>query len=271
MRFKKNFPRLPPGSYTFRIRASLHKDFRNAAEASFAFVIEKPFWLQPWFIGLCIVLVAAGLYFLIKQREKEVKRRAGVEKEKIESQLQTLRSQINPHFLFNSFNTLISEIESEPDDAVVYVEHLSDFYRSIVMHRDKNLISLEEELIILRDYCFLQQKRYNTGFSVSVEIAEEETNKWCVAPFALQLLVENAVKHNIASKESPLNITISMGSDNYLVVRNNINPKLQTGKETGMGLLNIKQRYALLCDIPVLVAHVQGYFTVQIPLLKNMS
>lgn len=266
----QNFPKLPPGNYTFKVRVSLNSDFTNAKEASINFTIEKPFWLQPWFVAVAIAVFSVLFYLFLKQRDKRVQYLNNLEKDKIRSQLQTLRTQIDPHFLFNSFNTLIAEIENHPDDAVVYVERLSDFYRSIVMQRDKDLISLEEELTLVKDYCFLQQKRYNTGLSLQINISEEQVKNFVVAPFALQLLAENAIKHNAVSKEMPLTIELSIQGDGYLMARNNINPKIQTAKDSGMGLQNIQQRYSLLCNKPVLIEHNNQYFTVLIPLIKNM-
>jgi len=265
----KNFPQLPPSVYTFRVRVSLNQNFSTSYEENFSFTIAKPIWQQLWFIILSLVLCSSALYFIIKQREKEIKKYNRLEREKIQSQLETLRNQINPHFLFNSFNTLISEIEEHPDNAVEYVEHLSDFYRNIVMHREKDLIGLEEEIDILHDYCFIQQKRYGDALQIEVSIPVEQQKKYSIVPLALQLLFENAVKHNAVSTQNPLRIKLFIEKDEQLVVLNNINKKFSQEKGSSMGLQNIQKRYQLLIGKPVTVENDDKFFTVKIPLIKK--
>lgn len=265
----KNFPSLPPGNYTFRVRVSLNNNFSTAPEASFMFVIEKPFWANIWFILLCLAMLIVIILVIIKSRERAINKFNKLEREKIRSQLETLRSQINPHFLFNSFNTLISEIEEEPSKAVTYVEKLSDFYRSIVMNREKDLILLEEELDILNDYAFIQQKRYGRAVQITNTVTEEQGKSYYITPLALQLLIENAIKHNVVSLETPLSIDVYIDKDEYLVVKNTIAKKLQEEKGSRMGLQNIRKRYELISRRAVMVEKDEQYFIVKIPLLKS--
>ncbi|HRI20357.1 MAG TPA: two-component regulator propeller domain-containing protein [Panacibacter sp.] len=265
----QNFPRLPPGFYKFKVRVSLNQNFTDAPEASFSFTIEEPFWKQLWFILLAAFLLAGTLFFIIKQRESGIEKFNRLEREKIQLQLQTLRNQINPHFLFNSFNTLISEIEDNPDKAVVYVEHLSDFYRNIVMHKEKDYISLEEEINILNDYFFIQQKRFGKALQITMTISLEQQKIYFVVPLALQLLFENAVKHNVVSTDTPLHIELFINDAEQLVVRNNIMVKFQAEKGSSLGLQNIQKRYELLCGKSVIVENDTFFFTVKIPLLKQ--
>lgn len=264
----RNFPQLRPGHYTFRVRASLNQNFASAYEAAFSFNIEKPFWLQAWFILLSVVAAASILYLFIRQRDRTIEKYNRLQREKIQSQLETLRNQINPHFLFNSFNTLISEIEEHPDNAVKYVEHLSDFYRSIVVHREKDFISLEEEIHILNDYGFIQRKRYGSALEIEICITEEQKRKYYIVPLALQLLFENAVKHNAISPDMPLRIEVAVDREEYLTIRNNINKKFSPEKGSGMGLQNIRKRYELLVGRPVIVEQDDKFFKVKIPLIK---
>jgi len=264
----KNFPQLPPGTYTFKVRVSLNQNFSASSEAAYTFTIEQPFWRQLWFIALSVIALAAILYVIIKQREKSIEKYNKLEREKIRSQLETLRNQINPHFLFNSFNTLISEIEENPDKAVLYVEHLSDFYRNIVVHREKDLISLQEEIYILKDYCFIQQKRYGEALKISITIPAEQQKIYYIVPLALQLLFENAVKHNTISAAHPLCIELFTENDECLIVRNNINKKFTPEKGSSMGLQNIQKRYLLLSNKNVIVENDGKSFIVKIPLIK---
>ena len=266
---KRNFPQLPPGSYVFRVKASLNGNFSIAPEARFMFTIEEPFWMNTWFIIFCICAFIGIVFLIIKSRERTINKYNRLEREKIKSQLDTLRSQINPHFLFNSFNTLISEIEEDPSTAVTYVEKLSDFYRSIVMNREKDLILLQEEMSIMQDYAFIQRKRYGKAIQVKNSITPDQEKQYYITPLALQLLIENAIKHNVVSLETPLNIELYINEEEYLVVKNAINKKLQEDKGSRMGLQNIRKRYELLSRKAVIIENDQQYFTVKIPLLKS--
>ncbi len=265
----KNFPKLSPGNYTFRVRASLNQSFSATAETSFSFTIKQPFWQQWWFILLTAVIVTSVLFFIIKKREKAIENFNRLERERIHSQLETLRNQINPHFLFNSFNTLISEIEENPEKAVIYVDHLSDFYRNIVVHKEKDFISLEEEINILNDYCFIQQKRYGQALKVNMDISKNKQKTYHIVPLALQLLVENAIKHNVIIVENPLHIDLFIDNKEHLIIRNNISKKIQPEKGSSMGLQNIQKRYYLLCKKTVLVEQDENFFIVKIPLIKQ--
>lgn len=267
----KNFPRLLPANYVFKVRVSLNENFSRYSEASFTFSIAKPFWQQWWFLILCGVALTGIVYIIIKEREKNINRNNRIEKDKIQSQLQTLRNQINPHFLFNSFNTLISEIEDDPDKAVTYVEHLSDFYRNIVNNREKDLITLQEEMDILNDYSFIQQKRYGNALQIFNHVPDAERRKFLIVPLALQLLFENAVKHNAVSTAMPLHIEMYIHDSDKLVVKNNIKQKLNPEKGTSMGLENIQKRYLLLTGKSIEVEKTNTHFIVKIPLLKNFT
>jgi len=187
----------------------------------------------------------------------------------VQSQLETLRNQVNPHFLFNSLNTLVSEIETNPEDAVVYVEKIADFYRSIIQHRDKDLIPLQDELNVLNDYTFLQEKRFASGLDIKVNIDAAVIASSYIPPLVLQMLVENAIKHNIISKDVPLRIEIKNIEDDCLAISNNINKKMQPERRSGLGLQNIQKRYALLQVKKVSIESDEQFFTVKIPLIKN--
>lgn len=265
----KNFPNLPPGDYTFRVRAALNKNFTNAAEASYSFIINKPYWLQAWFIIAAVIVLALLIFFVIKQREKRINNLNKLKNEKIQSQLETLRHQVNPHFLFNSLNILVSEIETDPAMAVTYVEKIADFYRNILIHRDKDLVTLEDELITLNDYFFLQQKRFTSGLDIKVNINPAIISTAFIPPLVLQMLVENAIKHNIISKETPLCIIVKNTDDNCIAVSNNINRKTHYEKSSGLGLQNIQSRYALMQVRKVSIEADEHFFTVKIPLIKN--
>lgn len=263
------FPKLSPGKYTFLVRSSLNGNFSNATEAQYSFVIKQPFWKTWWFITLSIALATGLLYWYIKSREANLKNVERLRQEKIQFQFQVLRNQVNPHFLFNSFNTLITIIEENPKAAVDYVEQLSDFFRNIVNYRDKDVIALEEELDLLQTYYYLQRQRYGNSLQLTVTLTAKEASEIFIPPLTLQLLMENAIKHNAVSKESLLNIAIFVNEQGYVVVQNNINPTLRKAVGAGMGLQNIVNRYGLLSHKPVQVNNNGKNFVVQLPILKK--
>jgi ligand-binding sensor domain-containing protein len=263
-----SFPRLQPGKYVFHIRSSLNDNFENANEASYQFNISTPFWKQWWFIALCIAAFASLLYWYMKRRENNIKKMQQLQQEKIQFQFQVLRNQVNPHFLFNSFNTLISTIEENPKMAVEYVEQLADFFRNIVNQRDKDVITLSEEITLLQTYFFLQQKRYGDHLKLDIHISDIDQRTTYIPPLTLQLLMENAIKHNSVSKESLLTVSLFCEKGS-LVIKNNINRKFVPEAGTGMGLQNIINRYRLLSDIPVVVVNDGTFFSVTLPLLKS--
>lgn len=264
----KNFPKLGPGRYSFRIQSALNRNFNNADEATYSFIIKQAFYKTWWFILICLLAIASLLYLYIKNREKELKKIESLRQEKIQFQFEVLRNQINPHFLFNSFNTLISAIEDEPHQAVEYAEHLSAFFRNVVNQRDKDLITLNDEINHLYSYIFIQERRYGEWLMMDILVSEEQKKVFYVPPLSLQLLLENAIKHNAVSKEAPLHIRISVTEDNYLSIRNNKNAKSGKEKGAGMGLQNIISRYKLLTDKPVTVINDRQYFIVLLPLLN---
>jgi ligand-binding sensor domain-containing protein len=262
------FPKLPPGKYTFRVRSSLSEDFSHATEAVYSFTIEKPFWKTWWFFSLCATAAAGLLYWYIRVRERAVKNVERLRQEKYQFQFEVLRNQVNPHFLFNSFNTLISTIEEDPKMAVGYVEQLSDFFRNIVNYRDKDVIPLKEETGLLQTYYYLQQKRYGTNLQLTINLTEKESTETFIPPLTLQLLMENAIKHNAVSRETLLTVEIFISEDGYLVVQNNLNPRKTREAGAGMGLQNIVNRYNLLSNKKVLVSNTGKQFIVSLPILK---
>ncbi len=185
----------------------------------------------------------------------------------MQSQLDTLRNQVNPHFLFNSLNTLSSIIHDEPDLAVDFVQKLSKVYRYILEIREKDLIQLEDELKCIEAYKFLLKIRFGDNFSYEHNI-EKENLKLFLAPLSLQILMENAIKHNIISKKKPLKIKLSMTEEGDLLVQNNLQKKQLAVSSTKMGLQNIKSRYQMLTRKEVQVWEDENSFNVIIPLIR---
>jgi ligand-binding sensor domain-containing protein len=261
-----SYPNLQPGDYTFNVRASATNHFEGVTPQKFSFTIRAPFYNTVWFYATCAALTLGLLILFVATRERRLKRKERLRREQVQFQLETLKSQVNPHFLFNSFNTLASVIEQDPAVAVEYVERLSDFYRNILLHRQQDLIPLSKELSLIDNYYYLQLKRYRQNFVMEVNVPAELLDKK-IPPLTLQLLVENAVKHNIISTGQPLIIEIFVSENQYLAVRNNLQRKSHHEPSTGIGLNNITNRFRILTDKPVHIKEDDEYFTVFIPLL----
>ncbi len=257
---------LPPGEFTFKVRSSLDRSFVNAGEVSYSFRIRQPVWIQPWFIILLVIILAALIFLYIKMRENRLRKREQEKKEKIEFEFQVLKNQVNPHFLFNSFSTLISLIEDNPEQAVQYTEKLSDFFRTILQYKDQELITLDEELTLIQSYFFLLKKRYGDNLYLDIQLGDE-LKKAFIPPMTLQILIENAVKHNVISMSKPLFIKV-YEDDGKIVVENNLQPKLTPEVSTGIGLENIRKRYKLITDKEVIIEISELLFRIFLPLIK---
>ncbi len=189
-----------------------------------------------------------------------------LKKENSEAQLQTLKNQLKPHFLFNSLNTLASIIPENKEMAVKFVENLAKVYRYILQIKDKDLVTLEEELKCITAYEYLIKIRFgdNINFTKNNFI---ESNQNYVIPLSIQMLIENAIKHNIVSKSKPLLIELTV-NQNSLSVKNNLQLKSSIEDSTKVGLNNINKRFELLTNQSIQIKTTKTEFEVIIPLLK---
>lgn len=260
------FPKLPSGKFTFRVQVSLNHNFDDARQAVYTFQIAVPLWRRWWFIALVAALVVLIVALLIRQRDNRVKRLAQLQQDRILLEYEHLKSQVNPHFLFNSLNTLTNLIEENPGSAVVYTERLSDLYRNMLTYHDRSLIMLAEEWDILSTYLYIQQNRFGKALQVEADLHGDLMGRKRIAPMALQLLVENAIKHNVVAMSTPLIIFIT-ANEYEIVVRNRIVPKVNKERESGIGLANIRNRYALLTSKPVSFGAIGDEWVVRLPLL----
>lgn len=183
---------------------------------------------------------------------------------KLRSDYNSLQAQLNPHFLFNNLSVLKSMITYDPDTAILFTQNFTDVYRYVLQSRDKTTVKLADELEFIEAYASLHKERMGDAFGVEVDVNETALKKE-IPPLALQLLVENAVKHNKAVKDDPLIIRI-IAEEDQVTVTNRINPRESAYSEK-TGLKNLMQRYAMLTDRPVEVAHGRELFEVKIPLL----
>jgi ligand-binding sensor domain-containing protein len=259
------FARLPAGDYDFEVESSYNGAFLHPAVSRFAFRIQRPVWLRWWAIAIVAgLLILAGLG-IIRYRERNIRRIEQLQNARTQMEYEHLKSQINPHFLFNSLNILGTLIGKDPGRAVEYTYALSDLYRNTLHYRDRELIPLEEEWSILMQYLLVQKTRFGAALQLESSVPEALMKTARVVPLALQLLVENAIKHNVVSTSSPLTIFIDVPG-NRLRVRNRYNPKRNPEKGTGVGLANIRSRYGLHKQ-DISYGLEDGIFVVAIPLL----
>ncbi len=259
------FSDLKPGRYTFRLRCSRTNDFSRSAEVNYSFVILNPVYLQWWFITFSILAFVALVWLFLKIRDRRMNLVQRLEKEKLASQFETLKNQVNPHFLFNSFNTLANIIEDDKNKAIEYIEKLTDFFRQILVHREKDLITLEEELEIINDYVYLQQQRFEGALIIKNSITKLQAMKYKIPPLALQILVENAIKHNALTSGRPLTIELFFANE-FLIVKNNLQPKINQEPSTGTGLQNITRRMQMLGFPAIEVEKTDTHFFVKLKL-----
>jgi sensor histidine kinase YesM len=223
----------------------------------------KGFLVSSLVITIVISMFMHSRSFLYSWKETAVKAEQ-LQKETIKSQYESLRSQVNPHFLFNSLNALTNLVYEDQDKAAKFIKQLSDVYRYVLETRDKELVSLDDELKFLNSYLFLQQIRFGNKLKVDIRLSGDLK----VAPLVLQMLIENAIKHNVVSDDQPLSIRLFQ-ENGWMIVENNRRHKRTLPEEsTGVGLANIRSRYSYFSDKPVVVISDDSKFVVKLPVIE---
>ncbi len=260
-----NFSGLQPGEYKFRIQASLHPDFHIFNEDNFTFKINPPFWNQVWFWLPLSLFLGFIAILIVRMRENRIEKEASLKNQISEYRYDLLASQINPHFLFNSFNVLAALIPKQPAAAEKFLETLSDFYREIVQIKDNDIITMEKEFYILERYYYLLKQRFGNALNLDINITDFKGH---LIPFTLQLLLENAVKHNVVSVSKPLNVLV-VRTENFISVKNNIQPKFGPSESTGFGLSSLRERYQQYYPDKFEILNDNQYFEVRIPIIHK--
>ena len=209
-------------------------------------------------------LISNAILFFKNWKEAAVQQEK-LKREQLALQYETLKSQVNPHFLFNNLNALTSLINSNPDKAIDFVKKLSEVYRYVLDQKDHELVALETELKFLESFIYLQKIRFETNLDVKIDVIPKNFK---VIPLSVQMLVENAIKHNEISDRNPLSIRIYSTDDGYLYVENALQKK--AGSEgNGTGIENIKERYEFFTNKKVIISEDGGKFLVGLPLLND--
>lgn len=250
----------------FFIRFVIEVIFSDISFMKFITTENEEFYFVALFLSVLASSVFYGFYYYKYSQENRVKEQkiiAGTASAKFDA----LKHQLDPHFLFNSLNVLTSLIEENPGAATKFTTLLSKVYRYVLEQKNKELVTVEEELNFARQYMSLINMRFEDSivFTVTENISDPEAK---VVPLSLQLLLENAVKHNQISPSRKLYISIYEENGN-LVIKNNVQPKQVVKESSGVGLKNIKQRYYLLTDRPVIIKKDEKEFYIAIPMLTQ--
>lgn len=261
---KASYSNLNPGTYTLVVQASTDKSFICKSQIQYAFTIQPPFWKRWWFILLASSILIIGFRYGIRYREKQRIKAEETKRKTAELEFELLKNQVNPHFLFNSFNSLIALIEENPGKAIEFTDKLSDYFRNMLFYRDQPLIELREEIKLLQNYFDLLKLRFSEN--INLKLTGEDYN--CkIAPLTLQLLLENAIKHNDFSKLKPMFIFVDI-NERGIFFKNTLNRKKNMKDSTGFGLESIRIRYQLLTDKSISVSQDDHYFTVIVPAIN---
>ena len=214
-------------------------------------------------IAIIAILISLTLYN-ITRRQQLLLEKEKLETEKLMVRYEALEKQLDPHFLFNSLNTLSGLIGNDDDKAQTYLRQLASTYRYIMQSR--RLVDLDEELQFVKSYCEMIKIRYGDNITFERHIDTRLLHHQII-PISIQLLIENALKHNIVSGRYPLTIILSTTEENTFRVSNMMRPKQEENNNTGLGLANLDKRYQLLCDKTITISDRDGIFAVEVPLL----
>lgn len=217
-------------------------------------------------VNLFLNCVNAIVFFMNRFKKAQLEAEQ-LKKQNIEARFEALRNQINPHFLFNCFNVLSTLVHKDVEASSKFIAQLSNVYRYLLYNQENKIVPLKEELNFLDAYTYLLRTRFNDNLLIENKISDC-SDLIMVAPASLQMLIENAIKHNVATRQRPLHIVIEK-QDDYIVVSNTLQKKINEEASTRIGLSNIVNRYKLLSDKPVIIKRTDAQFIVKIPVLQT--
>lgn len=222
--------------------------------------------IKDWFKSTIKGLLLGSIIFIVLLWQTSLRREQKLREQNLIFQNETLRSQVNPHFLFNSLNTISSLINTNPEAAETFINNLSSVYRYILENSRKDMVPLQSEIEFVTNYLNLHKIRDDD--KIILEITANSADQYKILPVSLQILAENAIKHNIATRETPLIIKIT-SQDDLIVVSNTLRKKASQLMNTGIGLRNLDERVKLTTGKNLIISESDESFTVKIPLLKD--
>ncbi|MFH0758602.1 MAG: sensor histidine kinase [Bacteroidota bacterium] len=219
------------------------------------------------YIFMFLSLLVGNSILFFKKWQESVRQQEELKRAHLALQYQSLREQVRPHFLFNSLSSLVTLINTDPKKATLFVHKLSDVYRYVLEQRENELVPVSDEVQFLEDYVYLQKIRF--GESLQVHIKLKLDKKKMMIPLSLQMMVENAIKHNEVSAEHPLLIDIFSTGAGDVVICNTLQKKAVIEKSPGMGIENLRKQIAFFTQKPLLIEEGSGAFTVTIPTITS--
>lgn len=243
-------------------------DERLVGFIGFDAVVQPKIWQDDdvTVLSICTEILTSALLRAEAEKAARQAQREELEKTAALAQLASLKTQVNPHFLFNSLNVLSSLVHVDANLSEQFIEHLAHSYRYLLEQKDKDLVPIDTEVNFIRAFAFLLKIRFEDKLRINIQLDTSVLSRQ-VAPLTLQLLVENAVKHNALSHEIPLVIEVYNEGSDWLVVRNNLQVREYSGTSTGLGLENIRARYALFTKQEPRFFEEHGAFVAMVPLL----
>ncbi len=232
------------------------------------FKLDSLFLASTWAIYALIVCGVNSVFFakyFLKRWKDSLVRAERLEKEKTQIQFDNLKNQLNPHFLFNALTSLNSLITENPALASQFLQQMSKVYRYVLQNKDKNFVSLQTELDFIRNYVFLAETRFGGALSIRFNVSPEALEN-AIVPVTLQILIENAMKHNVIDASRPLQVDV-FTEDDYLIVSNNLQKRKTVETSNKQGLANLQSLYRFLTERPILVENGNSRFAVKIPLI----
>lgn len=265
------YSNLEGGDYEFRVKGIDSNGYETPI-SKLKIHIDTVFYKSKWFLYFCLLSICGLIYSFVKFRANQKAKIIYLEmqstrlkKDKTEIQYQNLINHLNPHFLFNSLTSLNSLIMTEPKEASKFLQKLSLIYRYILQNKDKEIISLEQELAFVKHYIELQKSRFEDGLQINIDIEKSFLNAGIV-PVTLQNLFENAIKHNSLEEDNPLIVNVFVDEE-YLIVKNNLRLKKYVQTSNKQGLESLKSLYKYLSKKPLEIIETESEFLVKIPLL----
>ncbi len=237
-------------------------------EPNLDFPLDSMFMASTWVMYVLATLGLNAIFFLdyfIDRWKESIRMTERLEKEKTQVQFDNLKNQLNPHFLFNALTSLNSLITENQQLASQFLQHMSKVYRYVLQNKDKNFVSLQTELDFIKNYVFLIETRFGGALKIKFDISSGMNDR-AIVPVTLQILIENAIKHNVIDQDRPLNIDIFSSGD-YLVISNNLQKRRTVETSNKLGLENLKSLYAFLTERPVIIEELEDRFNVKIPLI----
>lgn len=222
---------------------------------------------KDFFLALA-VLVSTHVVRIINQRNKNRRVVHDLKLDLLQRQYDVLKNQVSPHFLFNTLNSLKTLIKESPESAQDYLDHLSSVLRYSLTASEKNMVTLREELKFVHSYIHLLQLRFSENITFYIDI-NESSLEYNIPPSALQVLLENAIKHNEISKKNTLKITINSSDNRSILIKNNINTKFSPEPGLGLGLSNLSNQFRILSGKEVTITSENGFFIVELPLIES--